>query len=163
MSKNVAMDDVRKMTSCTFFKDFYGFKSHMLVSNSFWVYFCVWCKEVVRFHAFACYCPVSPTLCWIYCPFLIVYSFILCQRLTDHIIVGSFLGFLFWFIDYVPIFVPYHSDYYSFVIWLESGIVMPPFFSFFKITLLCWVFCCCCCCCCCLWFHTNFRIVLALW
>jgi len=35
------------------------------------------------------------TVCWRDCLFPIRYSFLLCQRLIDYIVVGSFLGFLF--------------------------------------------------------------------
>ena len=60
------------------------------------IYFYVWCKKVVQFHSSA-YCrSVFPT------PFVketvffsIGYSFLLCQRLVGHIVVGPFLGFLF--------------------------------------------------------------------
>ena len=64
------------------------------------VYFCTWCERVFRFDTFACNCPVFPT------PFIkeavfspIVYSSLLCCRLTAHVSFGSFLGCLFCFID----------------------------------------------------------------
>ena len=54
--------------------------------------------DVKRF--FACRCPAFPnTLYWKNCLFPTVCSCILCHRLIAHMSVGSFLGFLFCFID----------------------------------------------------------------
>ena len=56
-------------------------------------------------------------------------------------------------IDYVPIFVlvPFFFDYDSFVVYLDTGIVVPSaLFFFHNIFLAIWGL---------LWFHTNFRII----
>ena len=92
------------------------------VFNPFWVNFCVWYKIVVQFHYFACGCPVFPTLFIEECPFPIIYYWLLCHKLIDHICMGLFLGSLFCPIDLCVCFMPisYCFDYHSFVILFET-------------------------------------------
>ena len=96
------------------------------------------------------------TTCRRGCLFSFGYSFLLCQRLIDHMVVGPFLGFLFCSIDLWVCFVPgsrclahYH---YSFVIKTEVwncdassfALLFQDCFGFVQ---------------CLLWLHINFRIV----
>ena len=60
------------------------------------------------------------TTCWRDCIFLIVYSCILCWRLTDCRCVGLFLDSLFGSIDlFVFVPIPWCFDYWSFVVFSE--------------------------------------------
>ena len=54
------------------------------VFKAFWAYFCVWCEGVFYLHW--CTCKLSSfrnTIYWRNCPFSIVYSSLLCQRLIE--------------------------------------------------------------------------------
>ena len=62
-------------------------------------------------------------------PQTIVYSWLLCRKLIDHVHVGLFLCSLFYGSLSVFITVLYCFDYYTFVIY--SGCVIPPAFIFF--------------------------------
>ena len=64
--------------------------------------------------------------------FSIVYSWLLCHRLIDHICVGLFVGFLSCYIDlsvFVPL--PYCFDYVALPYSLMSGNLIPPALFFF--------------------------------
>ena len=87
------------------------------------------------------------------CLFSIGYSFLLCQKLVDHIVVCLSLGFLFCSIDLCVCFsaVSYCLDDYSFIIYLKICNCDPlALFFFFSIALALQGL---------LWFHTNFRII----
>ena len=58
--KNVALANVVQVAAYALLYDFDGFLSHIEVFHPFGVYICVWCERVVKFHSFACTCPVFP-------------------------------------------------------------------------------------------------------
>ena len=93
------------------------------------------------------------TTSWRDCLFPILYSCLLCQRLTDHWCLGLFLGSLFSYIDSMSVFVPvpHCFDYCNFVrslgeLWLL--LVFIPFRIALAILGL-------------LWLHINFWIVFS--
>ena len=70
-----------------------------LIFKSFihWIYFCAWCKFVIKFHFFFMYLSRSPnTICWRGYFYSTLCFFPLCQMLTDHRDLGLFLGSLCW-------------------------------------------------------------------
>ena len=74
-----------------FLLEVYGFGPYIQVFNAFWVNFCVWYRIVVKFHSFS----VFPTPFIRDCSLPIVFSWLLCCKLNDHICVGLFLSSLF--------------------------------------------------------------------
>ena len=58
--KKVAVADVEVVTAYVVLYDFDGFLSHLEVFHPFTVYLCAWCERVVKFHSFACSCPIFP-------------------------------------------------------------------------------------------------------
>ena len=98
--EKVAVADVKEVAAYVLLYDSDGFLSHIEAFHPFGVYLCVWCERVVKFHSFACCCLVFPTRLVEETVFFPTgYSFLLCQRLIDHRVVGPFLGFLFCSID----------------------------------------------------------------
>ena len=71
----------------------------------------------IQFHFFACSYPIFPTPTRNY-PFPIVYPWLVCHKLIDHIYVGLCIGFLLCSVDVWIFFisVPYCFYYCSFVI-----------------------------------------------
>ena len=57
-----------------------------------------WCDKVIHFDSFPNSCPIFPAASIEETFFPIVYSWLLCCRLFDHVCVGFFLGSLFWFV-----------------------------------------------------------------
>ena len=104
------------------------------VFHLFWIYFCLWCKRVVQFSQH--HLLKRPS-------FRTGYSFLLCWRLVDHTVVGSFLGFLFCSIliymsAFVP--VPYCLYHHSFVIYNPELWCLYLCFSFSRLLWLLRVF-----------------------
>ena len=117
ISKKILLRPMLKNMLC-FLVGVLCFRSYIQVFNPFWVDFCEWYNIVVQFHSFVYVCPVFPT------PFIerIVPSprifWCLCWKLTKHVCVGLFLGFLVqfhWSMCLVLMPIPYCFDYYSFV------------------------------------------------
>ena len=86
------------------------------------------------------------TIYWRDCPFPIVQSCLLCNKLIDHMCLGFFLGSLFCSIVLCVCF--YASIILCSLSELET--IMPPVLFFLKIILAGWDV---------LEFHTNFRII----
>ena len=88
---------------------------------------------------------------WKDCILPVLHSWLLYQKLVDHIRVGLFLDF--YSIDLCLFLSPYHTVMITIALWysLKSGIVMfPDLFFSFNIALAFWG---------CLQFHTYFRII----
>ena len=76
----------------------HGVMSYIKVFYPFWVYFCVWCKLVVKFHFFFCIeLSTSPNRRGYFCSILCFCC--LCWILIDRGDMGLFLGSLFYSID----------------------------------------------------------------
>ena len=58
--KKVAVADIKGVAAYVLLSDFDGFLSHIEVFRPFGVYLCAWCERVVKFHSFACSCPIFP-------------------------------------------------------------------------------------------------------
>ena len=58
--KKVAVADVVEVVAYVLLQDFDGFLSPIMVFHPFGVYLCVWGERVVKFHSFACSCPIFP-------------------------------------------------------------------------------------------------------
>ena len=88
------------------------------------------------------------TICWRDCPFPIVYSFLLCQKLIDHIVVGCLWVFYLVALIFVSIFILFSWLQLCSITWnLELGYFWLCFS--FSVALANQGL---------LWFHTNLRI-----
>ena len=119
---------------------------HMFqVFNQFWVHLCLWWKITVQFNSFMCGCPVSPV------PFIketvlspIIYSGLLCCKLTNHICMDLFMDFLIYFIHLCVFLCQHHTVLITVALWygLKSGNMMLQLHSYFsKLLWLFEVFC----------------------
>ena len=151
------MANVKEVTAYGFFYDLYGFRSLSYVFNPFVIYFLYGVSGPVSF-----FCTLLSnflnTICWRACLFSLRYSFLLCQRLVDHTVMGPFLGFLLFSIDLCFCFCASTILFWLLplcnIIWtMELWCLQLCFF--FKIASVIKHL---------LWFHTNFRVVcLAPW
>ena len=146
--KIIVKTNIKKYFPNVFVYDFYSFKSRVLVFRPLWTDFHIWHKVGVQFYSFSCGYPAFTSF---------IEEIILSQLCIFGILVEDMLNIymyvFFWapypiaFI-YMSVFMPEPNcfNYYSFVIYFESGIVMSPalFFSLMGI----------------LWIPMNFRIVL---
>ena len=83
--------------------------------------------------------------------FSIVYSCLLCNRLTDHQCLDLFLSY------FVPLIYVFLCQYHAVIITVAfqqhlnpGSVVLPALFVYLKIALVIWGL---------LWFHLNFRII----
>ena len=93
-----------------------------------------WCEKVVQFDYFAYSDPVFPTFTkeTVFSHYMLLP---LLFRLTDLVSMGSFLGFLFFSIDFCVCFYAniYCFDYYSFfnIVWNQGDLYHPSFSRLF--------------------------------
>lgn len=105
---------VKELTVYILFSEFYSLGPYVHNFNPVWINFCVWCKKVVQFHCFTCGWSVLSNIYWRDCLFPL-YSWFLCSKLIDHILVGLLLGSVFYGFAFMPI--SYYLGSYCNTVW----------------------------------------------